>query len=86
MMDDRVNNQSSGNVTDDKKQLLPSEVARAVCGYLTSVGCHSSRATFVEEHPELNDFNALVQKGLIRSVDTDIDGMSLYDIVNEYVM
>ena len=65
--------------------IFPSEVARAVCGYLTSVGCHSSRATFVEENPELKEFNGLVEKGLIRTVDTDIEGMSLHDIITDYI-
>ena len=80
---------SSSNSSPSSTAINPiftSEVARAVCGYLSSVGCSSSRAAFIEEHPDLKDFNALAQKGLIRTVDNDIEGMGLFDIVNDYVM
>ena len=80
---------TSNNSSSSSTALNPvfsSEVARAVCGYLSSVGCGSSRAAFIEEHPDLKEFNALVQKGLIRTVDNDIEGMGLFDIVNDYVM
>ena len=78
-------NQSPIGMTQSSN-LPPAEVARAVCGYLTSVGCPSSRSNFIQEHAELKDFNDLAKRGVIRSVDTDVDGMVLYDIVNEYVM
>ena len=83
MADDSGNQSAMGK--NQASKILPSEVARAVCGYLTSVGCPSSRTNFIQEHADLKDFNVLAEKGLIRSVDTDVDGMGLYDIVNEYV-
>ena len=77
---------ASPNDSGSSNMIFPTEVARAVCGYLTSVKCHSSRSSLIEEHPDLKDFNALVQKGLLRTVDADIEGMGLLDIINDYVM
>ena len=51
---------SSNNIPSNP--VFASEVARAVCGYLSSVGCDSSRSAFIAEHPDLKDFSALVQK------------------------
>ena len=69
-----------------RDHIFSSEIARAVCGYLTSTGCHASREAFIGEHSDLTDFNMLVQKGLMRTVDSDIEGMGLIDILNEYVI
>ena len=64
--------------------VLNSEVARLVSGYLTSSGCSRTRAVFVEEHEDLSEFSGLVRRGLLRSVDSTLDGMTLIDIIEEY--
>ena len=89
-MDERSNKSfgstSSANDNCSSSPVFSSELARAVCGYLNTVGCPQSRASLINEHNDLKEFNNLVQRGLIRTVDSNIEGMELLDIVNDYVM
>ena len=46
-----------GNVPSSSNPVFPSELARAVCGYLGAVGCPESRASLINEHNDLKEFN-----------------------------
>ena len=89
-MDQRSNEspgcRSPGGIPTSSSPVFSSELARAICGYLSSVGCPESRSSFINEYSDLKEFNGLVQRGLIRTVDSNIEGMELLDIVNDYVM
>ena len=73
---DRSNSVSDG--------VLSSEIARLVAGYLTSSGCLQTRSTFINENAVLAEFSGLVQRGILRSVDSTLDGLCLTDLINEY--
>ena len=81
-MEERSNNTpgsgSSGATSSSSSPVFSSELARAVCGYLSSVGCPESRTCFINENRDLKEFNGLVEKGLIRTVDSNIEGMELF--------
>ena len=66
--------------------VLSSEVARLVAGYLTGAGCNRTRNVFVSEHGDLAEFSGLVRRGLLRTVDSTLDGLQLTDLINEYVL
>ena len=63
--------------------LIVSVIFMTVC-YLTSTGCTQTRSTFVNENGVLAEFSGLVQRGILRSVDSSLDGFCLTDLINEY--
>uniref|UniRef100_A0A2R5LAA0 Putative mucin-5ac n=1 Tax=Ornithodoros turicata TaxID=34597 RepID=A0A2R5LAA0_9ACAR len=62
------------------ENLMPSEVARLVLGYLKSSGCHASWETFLKESPDLKEYAECVRRG--REYPTNIAGRNLLQFLD----
>ena len=60
--------------------LLPSEIARLVLGYLTSVKCSAAREKFLEECPHLREYVFYLGNG--QEYPTNISGYDLTHYLN----
>lgn len=67
-------------------KLLPVELKRLVFSYLGQTNCLKTRNAFVEEDAELKELSALVDKKLLRTLDFDLFGHNLEDVVKEYIL
>jgi hypothetical protein len=67
------------------KRLLASEIGRLVYGYLGKVHCSKTQKVFLEENKVLKEIATYVEKELIRSIDMEIEGQHLEDILNGYI-
>ncbi|PSN50444.1 hypothetical protein C0J52_04941 [Blattella germanica] len=64
------------------EQLIPSEVARLVYGYLKDNGCNNTAQTFLEESCHLAECLSLHREG--KKLKTKVDGYSLVRLLDEY--
>lgn len=63
---------------------LPSEIARLVYGYLLSEGCEQAADLFINTSSDLKE--CLQRKMIIGSFNTKINGCTLQDIFDDYVL
>jgi len=73
-------------MTANPKRLLPSEVGRLVYGYLGEVNCLRTQAVFLEENQVLKEISEFVEKEVLRSIEMEIEGHHLIDILNGFFM
>lgn len=62
------------------ENLMPSEVARLVLGYLKASGCNASWETFLKESPDLKEYAECVRRG--REYPTNIGGRNLLQFLD----
>ena len=66
--------------------LLSSEVARLVFTYLGLTNCPRTKEVFKDENESLKELSSLVQKKLLRSIEMDLNGHHLEDVLKEYIL
>ena len=64
--------------------LLPIEVSRLVYTYLGQNNCPKTQDIYRNENPELKELSNLVEKKILRTLDLDLNGRYLPDILAEY--
>ena len=67
-------------------RLLPVELKRLVYSYLGQTNCLKTRNAFVAEDSELKELSFLVDKKLLRTLDFDLYGKNLEDVIKEYIL
>ena len=64
--------------------LLPVEASRLVYTYLGQNNCPKTQDIYRNENPELKELSNLVEKKILRTLDLDLNGRYLPDILAEY--
>ncbi len=67
-------------------RLLPVEINRLIYTYLGQVNCRDTQSAFVKENHELKELSSLVEKKLLRTLDFDLFGHNLENVLKEYVL
>jgi hypothetical protein len=66
--------------------LLPVEVSRLVYTYLGQNNCPRTQDIYRNENPELKEIAGLVEKRILRTLDLDLNGRGLKDLLAEYTL
>ena len=64
--------------------LLPIEVSRLVYTYLGQNNCPRTQEIYRNENPDMKKLSNLIEKRILRTLDLDLNGRGLPDILAEY--